>query len=294
MGINRNDFEFDDFDDDNSFNFGDDDGLNLDDDEPGFDFGDEPASLGEGGNDAGFGFEEEDMPVLEEEGEGGGFNRNFIILAAVMIGLFVIGLVVVVILALRPQAVTPNQLTATSIVATNTAVGILMAETQTAQPTINAAMTLTAQVTPTFTREPTFTPTPTDTPPPTLDATEQAFNQQLTQTVIAITQTAEFLLVTPTMQQPDQNSVALTATALVTLLSPGQETPGIGGGDGAPTQEIFTPIGGGGAPLPTALPDTGLFDDLGGTGSMGLIALLGIGLVAIIVVSRRARAAISR
>lgn len=292
MGINRNDFEFDDFDDDNSFNFGDDDGLNLDDDEPGFDFGDEPASLGEGGNDAGFGFEEEDMPVLEEEGEGGGFNRNFIILAAVMIGLFVVGLIVVVILALRPQPVTPNQLTATAIVLTNNAVGVLMADTQTAQPTINAAMTLTAQVTPTFTREPTFTPTPTDTPPPTLDATEQAFNQQLTQTVIAITQTAEFLLVTPTMQQPDQNSVGLTATALVTQLQPpAQETPGIGGG---PTQEFFTPIGGGINPLPTALPDTGLFDDLGGTGSMGLIALLGIGLVAIIVVSRRARAAMSR
>ncbi|MBZ0277599.1 MAG: hypothetical protein K8I60_15745, partial [Anaerolineae bacterium] len=196
------------------------------------------------------------------------------------------------ILALRPQPVTPNQLTATAIVLTNNAVGVLMADTQTAQPTINAAMTLTAQVTPTFTREPTFTPTPTDTPPPTLDATEQAFNQQLTQTVIAITQTAEFLLVTPTMQQPDQNSVGLTATALVTQLQPpAQETPGIGGG---PTQEFFTPIGGGANPLPTALPDTGLFDDLGGTGSMGLIALLGIGLVAIIVVSRRARAAMSR
>ncbi|MCB9453674.1 MAG: hypothetical protein H6672_19770 [Anaerolineaceae bacterium] len=296
MTFDRNDFDFDDFDDD-SFDVGDDSGdldfgddagdFNFDDDAD-FGFEDEPVNIGDEGTGS-FGFEDEDMPVLEDEGDGGGFNRNFIILAAVMIALFVVGLILVVFLALRPTGPTDIDLTVTARVAANSTVGAQLAETQTAQPTINAQMTLTAQVTATFTREPTFTPTATTPPPPTLDQTQVALNAQLTQTSVDATQTAAFLLTPPTMEQPDQNAVALTATALATLLQPPQETPGQGGG--IPTAEIFTPIGGA---IPTALPDTGLFDDLGSGGSMGLIALLGLGLVGIIVVSRRVRSSVSK
>jgi hypothetical protein len=301
MTFDRNEFEFDDFDDDNNFSFGDDEGD--------FNTGDEgdPASFG---GDSGYGFGEEEMGGIDDDfdfsspedmpedtdfgddSEGGGFNRNFIILAAVMIGLFVVGLILVVFLALRPTQPTDLQLTATVRVAANNTVAAQLAETQTAQPTINAQMTQTAQVTPPSPRPPTFTPTPTVSPMPTLDSTQAAANVLLTQTVIGLTETAQFLLTPPTMQPPDANAVALTATALVETLRPPQGTPDQGGGFATPLPEQITPSGGALA-TPAGLPDTGLFDDLGGA-SVGLIALLGLGLVGVIMVSRRVRSSVSK
>jgi hypothetical protein len=86
---------------------------------------------------------------------------------------------------------------------------------------------------------------------------------------------------TPTPPTIDANAVQLTATALAQLLA------GQGGG---PTQEVFTP-GTPGTPRPTALPDTGLFDDLtaGSTSSISLLALMALALVIVIAVSRRLR-----
>ena len=59
------------------------------------------------------------------------------------------------------------------------------------------------------------------------------------------------------------------------------------GGVGSPTPEGLRPTPG---VAPTALPDTGLFDDIaGGTGGLGALALMALGLVAVIFVSRRLR-----
>ncbi len=77
------------------------------------------------------------------------------------------------------------------------------------------------------------------------------------------------------------DAVALTATALANLL--------------APTQELFTAIPGATvtafAPIPTALPQTGIFEDVvgGGRDGLGMIAMAAVGLLGVIVVSRRLR-----
>jgi len=81
-------------------------------------------------------------------------------------------------------------------------------------------------------------------------------------------------------------AVAQTATALAQILGQ-QPTLEQGGGAASPTAEGTT-FG----PRPTALPDTGLFDDIaGGTpGGLGGIVLAIVGLVGVIVISRRLRA----
>lgn len=279
MTFNRRDLEDDDF------NF-DDFGDEADDNGGTFDFGDEPEDIGLD-DEQGFNFEE-DMPLIEEEGEeGGGPNRTFIIIAALMIGLFVIGLIVVLVLVSRPQAPTPTQLTATFIVQQNATVEAQLFATQTAAVIIAQQLTETAAVPPTDTPLPTDTPFPTPTDTPTLDPTELAAQAFQTQTALELTQTAEFLLTPPTQEALGPSDVALTATALAILLAP--PTPGQGGGEVTPTPEGFVPTPG--VVVPTALPQTGFFDDLAAGGSnMGAFALMALGLLAVIVVSRRLRA----
>jgi hypothetical protein len=83
----------------------------------------------------------------------------------------------------------------------------------------------------------------------------------------------------PTQEVIDANSVALTATSLALTLAP------------QPTQESLATATQAFVALPTALPDTGLFDDVvaGGRDGVGLLALMAFGLVGVIAISRRLR-----
>lgn len=289
MTFNRRDLQDDDddfkFDDD--FSFGDDQKSGDD-----FKFDDEPADIGlDDDKDKGFGFEDEDMPVIDDGGtiERQGPNRTFVILAGLMILLFVAGLAVVLFLALRQTGPTPVEQTRSAIETQNADTLILLGQTQTAAVVVALAQTQTASVptaTPTETptpRPPTITPTPVE---PTLDATQQFANALLTQTAREATQTAEAALIEPTREPQDANAVALTATRLAEILL------GAGGGQATEVAGLPTPTReGGGAAAPTQLPDTGIFDDIGSGGNAGLIALLALGLVGVIVLSRVARAA---
>lgn len=292
MSFNRRDLQ----DDDDDFNF--DDEFDFDDDAKQggseFKFDDEPADINlEDDDGKGFGFEDEDMPVIDEDaqGERRGSNRTFVILAALMILLFILGLAAVIFLALRPQPLTDIQQTSTAIAILNATTVAQLNATQTAAPLTQTAEAEIFQLTanaPTPTPLPTETPVPTDTPTPeaspTLDATEAAAFALLTQTAVAAQQTASV----PTVPPIDQNAVALTATALAELLAPPTGDQG-GGGEATPTREGGTGVLPTPGVLPTALPDTGLFDDLTGGGSIGLLALLAVGLVGVIIVSRRLR-----
>ncbi|MBE2272334.1 MAG: hypothetical protein IAE80_29130, partial [Anaerolinea sp.] len=90
---------------------------------------------------------------------------------------------------------------------------------------------------------------------------------------------------------------AQTATALAAILQ--QPTQDSSGGGLIPTQEIvpgatqaFPTL----APTATALPGTGFFDEIaaGGRDGIGLLALAVIGLVGVIVISRRVRSSVSQ
>lgn len=277
---NRDDFSFDD-DDFSQF----DDDLDFPED----DFPSAP--------DADF---DSDLPSDFDTGDSGGRgpNRTFVILAAVLVIIFVLGLGAVVFLFIQGQGPTPTELTATAIVATNNAVQILANQTATQSSILGMTQTAEA-LRPTNTPTATATPQPpTFTPTPTVDLTLSAFAAFQTQTVEALTLQAQSLTQTaialtanvtstptPSPTQPggaiDTTSVALTATYLADLFNQG-------GGFASPTVEGGT----GGQVISTALPDTGLFDDVaaGNSNSMGLIALAAFGLVGVIVISRRLRA----
>ncbi|MEO8608562.1 MAG: hypothetical protein ABI690_11800 [Chloroflexota bacterium] len=292
MGFNRKDLE----DDDDGFNFGDDNSFDFGDeasgDDSSFDFGDEPSDIGLDDGDKGFGFEDEDMPDIDEDeeagGGGGGVSRTFIIIAGVMILLFILGLGAVVLISAGGGPPTEFDNQKATIVAANatTAANALLTETAKAiDAGTQTAIALTPQATETL--PPTETPNiPTITPTPTLDATQEFANALLTQQASELTQTAEFLL-TPQATNTmgfTQGDVELTATALAILLAPGNQPTLVAG---VPTQEITNP-----GVLPTQLPQTGFFDDLAaGNANVGLIALMALGLVGVIVVSRRVRTA---
>jgi hypothetical protein len=285
------DFDRSEFDDDDDFNLDDNDDFNFPEDEgdfvpadqQDFDFGgdEEEFTFDEGGLDL-----DDEVPELEEvEEREGGTSRTFIIIAALMILLFVGGLVAVVLLGTN-QGPSPFELTSAAIETANAEVQIALNASATQSFVNGQTQTAEANFTPTPT--PTTAPTrpPTITPTPTLDATQQAAlaltAQGLTQTSVALTDAAA----TPT--GISASDVQLTATALAALL-------GQGGGP-TPTQEPPTTPGTPAAPRPTALPDTGLFDDLAASGSAstGMLVLMALGLVAVIVVSRRLRAANNR
>lgn len=285
MGFNRKDLQDDDdfkFDDDD-FKFDDkpsDDAFKFDDDAPDIDLDD--------GKDTGFGFEADDMPELNEEGSPPPrTNRTFIYIAALMVILFLAGLVDVIFLATRDTGPSPIELTRSAIQTQNADTQILINQTSTASVLIAQAQTGTASV-PTATltpipptREPTITPTPEL---PTLDATQAFANALLTQVANEATLTAAAALITPTVAAPDANAVSLTGTALAILLGQGGGATQVAG-IASPTSE-----GGGLVPVPTRLPNSGFFDEVGTGNNLGLIALLAIGLFGVIGVSRIVRA----
>lgn len=297
MGFNRNELQ-----DDDDFNFDDGDDFNFDDKPNGdsFKFDDDAPDIDlDNAKDTGFGFENDDMPELNEEGTAPArTNRTFIYIAALMIILFLIGLGAVLYLATKgPGGPTPIDLTRSAIETQNANTQALILQTQTASVQIAFAQTQTASVPPTVTpsetptREPTVTPTPE---PPTMDATQAAANALLTQVADQATQTALAAQITPTVAAPNQDAVALTATALAAILGNNNVSgsdmtstalaAGQGGGLASPTAE------GSIGPVPTRLPQTGFFDDVGTGSNVGLIALLALGLFGVIGVSRVVRA----
>jgi hypothetical protein len=211
-----------------------------------------------------------------------------------MIALFVIALIVLVVITIGGQGPTPIEQTATAIFFINSTTVAQGLETATASFELGLTQTVQANLTATELARPTETPTPSPSPTvvtPTPDLTQMAAFTFATQTQSAInlaqTQAA---LPTDTPSGPptiEVNAVALTATALAGLLQ--QPTLDQGGGQAATPTAEGGPVG----PLPTALPDTGLFDDLaaGGAGSLGGLVLAVFGLLGVIVISRRLRAA---
>ncbi len=303
----------------NEFDF-DDDFFNDDKDDamPGDDL---PSGFGEDLDD--------DMPVIEgNDAQARGGNRTFVILAALMILLFLCGLGLVLFLILRPTEPTPFELTSTAIAdqnATTIALGNLTATAN--QQFLFATQTREAITnTPTPSPSPTTPPEPTATP--TLDATflaatafaiqtQDAVNAQatgaaLTATAIALqpelTRSAEQTRVALEAQQTQAaiDAAATQTAAAVVVLVPTepaglgsfqQTATAIAGGFLTATAQAAGPVegptqeGGFGPIRPTALPDTGLFDDIAGGGrdGMGILALAVVGLVGVIVVSRRLR-----
>jgi hypothetical protein len=301
---NRRDLPDDDFNfDDDDFSF-DDGGAKKSGSSGGsdFNFDDEPQDIRLDDDDGGFGFEGEDMPDLDEEPaqEKQGGNRTFVWLAALLILLFLVGLGLVLFLALRDTGPTDLQRTATAIVMANMTVESQATETAVANIAFGGTQTAIALVpTNTPTPEPSFTPTlePTFTPTPTLDETQAAAFSQLTQVAADATNTAVAIqTLEAERNQISPDDVGLTATALAILLGNGNGggLDGEGeviGGDATPTPEGGL---GSGGPLPTALPNTGLFDDLAAGGNSGILLILVGGLAALMVFARMARAANNR
>lgn len=281
----------------------DDDDFRFDDNDD-FDFGDDDDAFGRGlGDDLGG----DDLPPLDDDGDddggGRGPSRTFIVIAALMIILFIIGLGALGFFFIRGQGPSDAALTATAesgtIIAMNATIiadttltaeaALLFAGTQTQEA---FDLTLTAQAptaTPTDTPPPTI---PTETPTPTLDATDLAAMAFQTQMALTLTAEAQPIIPseTPTSPGISIDSVQQTATRLAELLiSPTVDGQG-GGVIATPTQE------GSFVPLPTRLPDTGLFDDIaaGGANGISMIALAFVGLLAVIFVSRRMRSSINK
>lgn len=283
--------------------FGFDDDFDFDDDldsgtaNEDFDFGEEDAFSFE---DDEFNFGDDEEIVFEEQEERQGPSRTFIIIAAAMIGLFVIALVVLLLFAL-PSGPTEIELTSTAIAIQNATTIALGNETATQAVIIAQVQTEDANLTATALAQPTDTPTPTptDTPtlPPTPDETEGAAIAFMTQTQAAIDLAATSAAETAAAEEQapvgpptiEINAVAQTATALAMILQPTVNGQG-GGVVATPTIEGALP---GPGPLPTALPDTGLFDDLaaGNPAGVGGLMLAVFGLLGVIVISRRLRAA---
>jgi hypothetical protein len=299
---NRNEFDFDD-----DFFGNDDDNAPLpgDDEFP-----------------SGFGDEQGDMPVMDTEPEEqSGGNRTFLILAGLMILLFLVGLGLVLFLALRDTGPTPAQQTATAISLTNVAIAEFANETATAAAGILFATQTAEAYTDTPSPSPSPTTEPTVTPTPTLDATVLAATQfiEATQTALAgaalsaqetataIAQqstlnaqsteaalTAQANVGTPIAQGPTNTPAAppplsainQTATAIAAQFLTATAAADAGSAEATPTQDGFAPV-----VRPTALPQTGLFDDVvgGGRDGVGLLALAVVGLVGVIVIARRLR-----
>ncbi|HRL11409.1 MAG TPA: hypothetical protein PKX07_05990 [Aggregatilineales bacterium] len=102
----------------------------------------------------------------------------------------------------------------------------------------------------------------------------------LTQTSIALTEGVP--TATATQAGLTANDVLLTATSLAQTLSPITVTPG--GVEPTATRISVFPT-----QMPGELPDTGLFDDINSVGGLGSMMLVAIGLVGVIIVSRRMR-----
>jgi hypothetical protein len=158
----------------------------------------------------------------------------------------------------------PDELTATALIA-NVLTREILSLTPPNLTETAAALTLTAlNFTATPSPQPSPTPPPTDTPPPTPTVI-------VTSPLDAVNQTATAIA-----------DAFLTATAIAGGVRVGEPTP-----ETFITAVVTIPL----TPIPTALPDTGLFDDVmgGDAGSMGALALALVGLVGVIAVARHLR-----
>lgn len=292
---------------DDEFDFGNEDLFDDgEDDFPGFDeFGDEGEDEVDFDNLGDFSDNDDDFfgEEFDAAEERSGPNRTFVLLAAAMIFIFVIGLILVVFLVLSGDDGGPSDrdLTATQIVLENegtlaaaTEARIALAQTQAAeeteQMTMQAVQTLTQQAeseNQTATAEAALTVTANFEAsqtalaglPPTLNPVQIVQTQQAeeaTQTALAaVTEEPP----EETQQVPQIGDVAATATAIALALG------------NQPTVQPTDAVGGQeGQPLPTRIPDTGLFDDISGGGAdLGLLALIAFGLVGVIFGARSLR-----
>jgi hypothetical protein len=257
-------------------------------------------------------FDDDDAPSAfddlagEDTGDtGGGTNRTFIIIAAVMILLFLVGLGLVLFLVFgeSPEDIAFAQ-TRSAIETQNAVIQQQSFESATAALVIAQQQTQDAVDTanaPTLTPTPTETlsPTPTGTVDPTLQAAQLATDSASTATeAFNQTQTATFsAVVEVTTPAPsggtasfDLTSVGQTATALALTLAPPGGAAGGGGDEATPTRLGTGTSGTTGGVTTGGLPNTGLFDDITGPGGVGAFIMMAFGLIGIIVVSRRVRA----
>ncbi len=203
-----------------------------------------------------------------------GLNRTFAIIGAVVALVVCLGIAGLVVVIFANRGPSPVEQTVAAVYATNTQVAVYLAATET-QNAENLNLTATATLW-------TPTPTPSETPTPTPSPTEEL-----------ATPTPFFQIVTPTPGEGVGGGltgevVAQTATALAGILA---------GGLASPTPEEAIGLGGTPAlivtPTPvSALPTTGLFDEIGQGGGVNTLATAGLailGLAAIIIVARRLR-----
>jgi hypothetical protein len=209
-------------------------------------------------------------------------NRTFLIVAIGLGGLFVVGMICIglylFLVAPRQQAASATQVAA--INATNTQVAIDAALT--ANPITNTPV-------PSFTVPPTDTEAPliTDTPviPPVGGPTDTATVTNTSGPTLTPSRTP-----TAAQQQPGQSGGAGTGTPTrvagiggATVTPTFTRTPTRTGTAATSTESIFG--GGGQTPSPTALPNTGFADEVGGPG----LFIAAIVLVAVVFVVRRLR-----
>ena len=220
-------------------------------------------------------------------------NRTFILVAVGLGGLFVIGLVCIglYVLFLAPGRQDSRNATLTAIASGNEqiATGAVLTAvpfTETPTPTNTSEPTDVILITdtPVFGGGITDTPLPTDTegPSPTPSRTPTKIGGSVA-TAVGGTNTAV--------------AIAGGGTATTPAIGGGADTPtptrisGVGGGASAtPTKVATTPAVGGGegltrTPTPTALPDTGIADNLGGPG----LFIAAIVLVAVVFFARQLR-----
>lgn len=261
--------------------FGDNDPFGGDDDWG----GEADESFDELGDDfqTDLGDEDEDLPafgdeVQEEDARSAtlfGLNRRFVTIGALIALILCVGIIGILFVIQQNRGPSDIDLTVTAVYATNTFVAYALELTET-QNAVSRDLTATAE---SWTATPSATPTPTETPSPS-------------PTVELATQVPIFMTPTGGVGSGlNASQIELTATALAAILS--------GGGLPTPTPEAFEDGNGGfvtvtpAGPVATALPDTGLFDGdfAGGGGVNGLLTagLAALGLVAVIVVSRRLR-----
>lgn len=239
----------------------------------------------------------------DEERERRGPNRAFIFIAVLFLIILLGGFALLAFVILGGRGPSDIDITRTAIAQINATTEALALATQ-AAATVQAELTQTALA---FSPTPSITPSPTATSTPTIDA--EATNQFIagmtataeenarstavaarnaTATQIAINAGAQQTPgengqgggddATPTPESgiPSLNAVQQTATALAELFSQ------------QPTQAVVTPGPGVVPTQPTALPDSGLFDDLAG-GNPSLLFLAAFGLLGVIFVTRRLR-----
>ena len=302
------DFEFDDL-------FGDDDedlgeGFESDEKESGFGFDDEEEDYDlEDFED----FDEEldedflgEGEEFEEVGAAAGPSRTFVIIAMGMMVVFIVAIILVMVLVLgQDEGPSANELTAHAIETENAGTEAAFYATKTQEP-IDATATAeeAARVIQLQMTEESIQMTEAAQE----SATAQFFFDQQTQTAAAETpevevtptvdelarlQTAQALTETAAVETPEETAfvqptisvdgVAATATAIAAAL----QTPII---LTTPTElprgDRFTPVP---TARATALPDSGMFDDVGGDTGVALVLLAAFGLVGVIFGTRTLR-----